>query len=279
MRYYNYAIQEYKNEENFWLLYLQKTTENHTEDDLNVSCGINQNFTFSDKCKTHVLKITYETDILNWLLECLKYMTNLPILRETTNQYIYLIKNITNQSNLNIMSENLLNLIASNKDYIAAINVLYTTLGNCQFKNLKIELVQRLCKNIELVAKENNLIFNSSVKSGIKKESFIFYKADWKYCICFEFVNNDFKDLDVGIRLIDESNLNEINSNLYESIKDLFSKYDTDNNPSWIAWERFSEWNGIPWSGVATKDAESIVFSKVEEIIHYIDANENINMK
>jgi hypothetical protein len=58
--------------------------------------------------------LSYEKDILNWLNICLSDCQNLPILKESINQYISLIKNNTNQSINFKMSKEIQQLIISN---------------------------------------------------------------------------------------------------------------------------------------------------------------------
>ncbi|HNC33524.1 MAG TPA: PD-(D/E)XK nuclease family protein, partial [Bacteroidia bacterium] len=119
LRYYNYAVKKYATD--FWLIYLQKTEDKHTDADLDYSCGINKKLANSIETKAKVIKITYEHEILQWLKECLKYTSNLPIIRETINQYIHLVNKITNRSNNNLMANDILeNLISKNSDYINA---------------------------------------------------------------------------------------------------------------------------------------------------------------
>ncbi|MDD3723483.1 MAG: PD-(D/E)XK nuclease family protein [Lutibacter sp.] len=61
--------------------------------------------------------ISYSLDILKWLQECLKSSVSYPILHESINQYIILIKSLTNQLTSTLMEEqvkkSILNDIAS----------------------------------------------------------------------------------------------------------------------------------------------------------------------
>ncbi|MDY0388466.1 MAG: PD-(D/E)XK nuclease family protein [Methanolobus sp.] len=61
--------------------------------------------------------ISYREDIIKWLQECLKSSVSYPILRESINQYIILIKSLTNQLTSTLMEEQvkkaILNDIAS----------------------------------------------------------------------------------------------------------------------------------------------------------------------
>jgi len=58
--------------------------------------------------------ISYAVDILSWLETCLSIAVRLPLVRETINQYITLIKQLTNQDMNAINKEEVLNTILSN---------------------------------------------------------------------------------------------------------------------------------------------------------------------
>ncbi len=50
-------------------------------------------------------------EIINWIEQCIEKTANKPIIRETLNQYLNLVKTITNQSTNNNMSEEIKDLI------------------------------------------------------------------------------------------------------------------------------------------------------------------------
>ncbi len=58
--------------------------------------------------------ISYENHILDWVEECVKYAYDKPMVREVLNQYIYLIKKLTNQTTNKKMSEKIIKLIKKN---------------------------------------------------------------------------------------------------------------------------------------------------------------------
>lgn len=59
----------------------------------------------------HYISISYEIDIVIWLQNCIKEMANKPIIRETLNQYLNLVKQLTNQSNSYIMENEIIEII------------------------------------------------------------------------------------------------------------------------------------------------------------------------
>ena len=65
--------------------------------------------------------ISYRTDIINWLKECIRLSVHLPLIRETLTQYINHIKQLTNQDMDNINKEKLLAAMAENAEQVKAI--------------------------------------------------------------------------------------------------------------------------------------------------------------
>src|SRR5690606_19090495 len=94
--------------------------------------------------------LSYETDIIAWLEDCKKESVNIPILRESIAQYIFLIKKLTNQNTSVGMSEDIINRVLHTSENLSA----YKALLNVQ-KDLKLELIRRiLTKLVEMLEKE-----------------------------------------------------------------------------------------------------------------------------
>jgi hypothetical protein len=69
------------------------------------------------------ISISYRNDIKNWIEECIKAVYDKPLIRETLRQYIFLINELTNQSNNKIMSKEIRSLITKdNAGYIKMLN-------------------------------------------------------------------------------------------------------------------------------------------------------------
>lgn len=64
--------------------------------------------------------ISYKSDILLWLEDCHKSSYNLPLIRETLAQYIYIIKYLTFQTTNYKMESEIIKSILNNKDFIRA---------------------------------------------------------------------------------------------------------------------------------------------------------------
>lgn len=256
LRYYNYAKQNYNDD--FWLIYLQKTEENHYEDDLNYTTGFG-NELLKDiplKIKDRVIKITYQHEILEFLNLCLKETVHLPIIRETLNQYIFLIKKITNQSTNIIMSESLIKLITSSPGNIESAMQISENMTA-----IKNELVKRLLSNIDKITSVYGLILDYDNNLSKRPSYFFFYKENWKYCICFQFYTNDFKDINFGICLR-KDNIPENQDPIFnEKIRAVLPIM--NSNSFWAGWEHYSEWDRIPWRDLATDKASEIISNKI----------------
>ncbi len=96
--------------------------------------------------------ITYEKDIIGWLEECRKGAVNQPLIRETLTQYIYLIKQLTNQSINLIMKDEIKELLLKNPDFANVVPELNEAVIELKEKSRDI-ILSKL--NIRL---ENNVI-------------------------------------------------------------------------------------------------------------------------
>ena len=77
----------------------------------------------------YVHVISYEKDILQWLLRCRKESAMLPGIREALTQYIELVRHLTNQTARRTMKEEIKQLIVNNPDYIEAIDASWQSLA------------------------------------------------------------------------------------------------------------------------------------------------------
>ncbi len=97
----------------------------------------------------HFHKISYRDHILHWLELCLKEVSNFTALREAINQYILLIKKLTNTMNTKQEKE-LLDIMMANLEESEFISNNYdkalVKLRDNFRKSLKAELEKHLCK-------------------------------------------------------------------------------------------------------------------------------------
>lgn len=87
--------------------------------------------------------ISYQRDIKNWLENCIKEMANKPIIRESLNQYLVLVKQLTHQSTNNKMKEEIINILTKNPENISAAKMIVEN-----YQNAIIELNMRPIKKL-----------------------------------------------------------------------------------------------------------------------------------
>lgn len=68
--------------------------------------------------------ISYESEILSWLLECERLSAKKPIIQNTITQYITLIKELTNQMNSEINEKEMLKLLCSKENVLKTATIL-----------------------------------------------------------------------------------------------------------------------------------------------------------
>lgn len=87
--------------------------------------------------------LSYKVEIAKWIENCIKEMANKPIIRESLNQYLVLVKQLTHQSTNNKMKEEIINILTKNPENIAAAKMIVEN-----YQNAIIELNKRPIKKL-----------------------------------------------------------------------------------------------------------------------------------
>ena len=80
--------------------------------------------------------ISYKVEIVRWLENCIKEMANKPIIRESLNQYLVLVKQLTHQSNNYKMKEEIEKILFLNEDTFETAKTISKTLNSIENKLL-----------------------------------------------------------------------------------------------------------------------------------------------
>ncbi|WP_394992370.1 PD-(D/E)XK nuclease family protein [Emticicia sp.] len=193
--------------------------------------------------------ISYKSDILNWLEECRKEATNIPILRESITQYMNLIKKLTGQNVNTKMSEEITEKIITDKEKFETFITLFAA-GDDIKKRMIQQIVEHTLPNLiiktgkdlqlETDYKELNMLNHS-----VQRRSFWFTNAALEklnLSICFSFnVESGFQRLIFGFRYVDyKQNENP----KYEIIRKEFEKKFQKKLTSfdWLCWRDFDEY-------------------------------------
>ncbi|MBP6128264.1 PD-(D/E)XK nuclease family protein [Flavobacterium sp.] len=184
---------------------------------------------------------SYKTDIKEWLEKCIKKMTNKPFIRETLNQYLILIKELTNQSNNNKMSEDISKLIVNNIENFGAF---ITILEAEELVKKEIILVlkkQLLEINLDLKLIEESYTLSNKQYSGFELTNEKLKSKNLK--IRFEFMSKNYSELHYGFQIINKKELNNFDE-LKKNYKAIIGEVASSN--IWPAYSKYHEYRD--WS-------------------------------
>jgi len=151
-RYHNFLKKQHKDSRLFYLNLFGKKPETESVVDLK-----DEDY--------HI--ITYQSDILQWLERCLKESVNMPAIREIIQQYINVIKKITNQKN-NPMNNDIVKLATNSSKNIEAVS----RIAEC-FDDVKQKILNNFWETLCSSLKEKGLPVKKENDDIIKK----YYKA------------------------------------------------------------------------------------------------------
>lgn len=110
--------------------------------------------------------ISYAKNIIEWLESCLKEVVNKSIIRETLNQYICLIKKLTNQSTNDNLSEEIVNFIIENNKNIKYAFEIGKNIEKIKLAICKI-FIDKVVEHTGLVSKKFDDVPIGKCDSGI----------------------------------------------------------------------------------------------------------------
>ena len=227
------------------------------------------------KSEEHYRCRSYSTHISEWLEECRKEVTILPIIRESITQYLNLIKYLTNQTLNDTMKEEVATLLSNN---LEASFIISDSLDDA----LKIAL-DKFYNQLRDVASELNLKFEQNIdyKFNTNYRGFSFAKEEWNYVfINFQFQAYD-KDLIYGFSAIGDDKKPGwpivLAPELKEQLKVLGNPNDKKNawwpvlfkfEDPYNNWSKYDTWKAIQNGEMA------VVFR--EKIVHLLKESEGI---
>jgi hypothetical protein len=143
------------------------------------------------------LTISYSRNIINWLEECAKISLRYPLVRETINQYINHLKQLTNQD-MDTKNQQEIVEIITKKEYADNVAAIYNNHNAWQ----KAIINNYLKPALSELASEKNLLFddNEMDRLDAKDSGFSFYKNEWgRFRIYIVSENVGYKNFFYGI--------------------------------------------------------------------------------
>ena len=186
--------------------------------------------------------ISYQNEIVSWLEKCIKEMVNKPIIRETLNQYLFLIKSLTNQSNNNKMSDEITNIILKDEsNFRSALEIIKNQ------DKIKIKIIENILTKLEkkLISEgfENISTLNFKVKKDGELISFDNKRLREKRLkIRLNFEGNSFSYLLMGFYNTDIDN-KILRPDLFAKFKTFYpDAKESGNYPSYFFYNEYGNW-------------------------------------
>jgi len=149
LRYKNYAEEEFSN---YVLLYLTLDGKLPSE------------FGVGSKSGKYFREISYFNEIKEWLSACKEKVEGKPNLTESIKQYIYLINELTGQSNHKEMKDLIVNTIFDKKEYLKAF---FEFEKNDIKQGVKAKLLDRFYEELNSELKQMGVILHRNEKLGL----------------------------------------------------------------------------------------------------------------
>lgn len=141
--------------------------------------------------------LSYKVEIVRWLENCIKEMANKPFIRESLNQYLVLVKQLTNQSTNNKMKEETINILTKSSENIMAAKMIADN-----YKLSVIELNKIQIQKLVTIFNQNGFNLNeenikrASREDGdgvfIPMKEFTLTDGDFELGINVELIKNHF---------------------------------------------------------------------------------------
>lgn len=176
-----------------------------------------------------IICISYKTHIKGWIINCIKEVPNIPLVKEILNHYLNLINRFTNQTNNKKMEQDVINLISKDVEYYKSAVELARIVNQID-QDLYSKVFSKLLES-----------FYEKYNKGVKKYDGLHFFTYNNYEFILK-VNTE--DNTIGIwlspRLSDKfgyANDKEVVElkPLFESLKSHFDRvYENSNYTSWV---------------------------------------------
>lgn len=218
-------------------------------------------------------KVSYETDIINWLEECKKIAVDNPTLRETLKQYINLVKKLTNQNINKEMNEELAKLIIRSEANFNAFEAIINSTDKIKdviLKNkilpilneLKIEFEEK-DKTASIEIDEQNLLNSSNNFSSLfKYQNDTLTQVD--LVILFQFQQKNHNFLIGGF--VKNNPQKSYDLEVHPKMCETFNDIPVRNSESWLSY--FEYYYFMNWSKNLL-DLKNLIFGNFKDDLKY----------
>lgn len=177
--------------------------------------------------------VSYQNNIVNWLESCIKEMANKPVIKETLNQYLHLIKQLTNQTENSKMEKEIITIVTKNKENLKAFETIIESVNKVRKTIIEEEFVNDIL--IRISEKHNlDLKVDEGFYYGATYSGFSFSNQELKkknINIRFDFQSSNFRNALLGLVYIDKNKRNDMSYiNLQTNFKSKFDNVVSNEN-------------------------------------------------
>lgn len=213
--------------------------------------------------------ISYHTNVKNWIIQCIKETANHPLIREILNHYLHTINYLTNQTNNNKMSKEIINTITSSEENLKSAFGIASNLNEVKYKLINIDFISQLkdiCKELNLKVKFDEVEGGIAVNKAYAW--FAITNVKWEFFhIRFVFEAPEAGSLTFGIAK---------NENISD---DDFKKFlnDNPNLPDWKVFPKYPFWGVDAMIAIINTEKEMVEIFRVE-IENIIEITKDLKM-
>jgi hypothetical protein len=219
------------------------------------------------------VKISYAIHILHWLESCLSIAVRQPLVREIINQYISLIKQLTNQDMSTKNSQEIVDLLIKQENIESAFKVYYN------MTELRKQIIENyLYKQLAEYANEKNMEFkyDENFVYGSSSSWFELRKTDWKHLgIAFYFIQSEFK----GFLWTLEVNDRYEYSKEQQKHLSIFDNKVSESRPyGEIYHNDYMNWNSETFVDIVNGAFAKVIIENIEQLLNVIENNPELEL-
>lgn len=246
-RYNDFAINKYGTK-NYKIFYL---TLNGTDASKHSGSGVDYK------------PISYKINIIQWLEECVKISSRFPLVRETINQYINSLKQLTNQDMDTVNKNEIVDLVTKSPENLkSAMTIISNEL------KIKQAVIKKLFDDLEKIAEKYDLVFVGDDDFGNVYSGFSFHVKLWNNCkIGFEFQSKNLRDMGFGIYYKSEKHLKSLTLETCMELEKILRSKSTDYWPAYRDLDYYRNWDNSTYIDIIEGKYSSFIDEKIMEVL------------
>jgi len=206
------------------------------------------------------VRISYSSDIIAWLEECVNLSARFPLVRETINQYINHLKLLTNQDMDTKNNQEIVELLSAPENLDAAFKIsnCLPMVKNQIVNNIFLPQLTQICEELELTNISEVYDRVNTSYSGFKIKN-----PRWNYFkIGAEFESRGLRNLIIGFNHIDGKKRND---KTFNELKKLMEQKNSDW--VWNVFPIYGNWENDAMKAILKGDMQKLFRNELERLL------------